>query len=176
MFKRACAYGECSECGIEKYFTSTKCPLEWDAELEIHIKEYRDMARNNSDKKQKELVAVTVTADELMKKIADTAGSAMKHIWQSRWGSHMRRFDYNTFTEGMVRYKADFSATMDIHPQDQLNCAIAAHAIQNVMIFSLCPYQKDIINKSGLPCIKRFLKNVGFNFWASANYSLSNYY
>ena len=48
----------------------------------------------------------------------------------------MRRFDYNTFTYGMVRYKADFSATLDIHPQDQLNCAIAAHAIQNVMIFS----------------------------------------
>ena len=66
IFKRACAYGECPECGIEKYFTSTKCPLEWDAELEINIKEYRDIARNNSDKKQKELVAVTVTADELM--------------------------------------------------------------------------------------------------------------
>lgn len=176
IFKRACAYGECSECGIEKYFTSTKCPLEWDTELEINIKEYHDIARNNSDKKQKELVAVTITAEELMKKISVTAGSVMKHIWQSRWGSHMRRFDYNTFTEGMVRYKADFSATLDIHPQDQLNCAIAAHAIQNVMIFSLCPFEKDIVNKSGLPCVKRFLKNIGFNFWASANYSLSNNY
>ena len=51
IFKRACAYGECSECGIEKYFTSTKCPLEWDTELEINIKEYLDIARNNSDKK-----------------------------------------------------------------------------------------------------------------------------
>jgi hypothetical protein len=38
IFKRACAYGECSECGIEKYFTSTKYPLEWDAELGINIK------------------------------------------------------------------------------------------------------------------------------------------
>ena len=28
IFKRACAYGECSEWGVEKYFTSTKCPLE----------------------------------------------------------------------------------------------------------------------------------------------------
>ena len=138
IFKRACAYGECSECGIEKYFTSTKSSLEWDAELEIDIKVYRDIARNNSDEKQKELVAMTATADKLLKKIADTAGSVMKHLWQSRWGSHMRRCDNNTFTHDMVRYKVDFSSTLDIHPQDQLNCAIAAHAIKNVMIFSLC--------------------------------------
>ena len=32
IIKRACAYGEYSECGIKKSFTSTKCSLEWDAE------------------------------------------------------------------------------------------------------------------------------------------------
>ena len=64
IFRRACANGECSECGIEKYFTSTKYPLEKDAEL-INIRECRDIARNNSENKQK-LVAVTVTADELI--------------------------------------------------------------------------------------------------------------
>ena len=176
IYKRSCAYGECTECGVDKFFTSIKCPLEWDSTLQINIKEYRDMERNNSEKKQKELVAVTVTANELMQTVADTAGNVIKHLWQSRWGSHMRRYDYNTFTTGEVRYKADFSATLDIHPQDQLNCAISAHAIQNVMIFSLNPVHKVITNKSGLTSIKRFITNIGFNFWASANYSLSNNY
>lgn len=105
--------------------------------------------RNNSDKKQKELVSAIVTAEELMQKIADTAGNVIKHLWQSRWGLHMRRYDYNTFTPGMVRYKADFSATLDIHPQDQLNRAISAHVIQNVMIFSLNPVYRQVTNKLG---------------------------
>lgn len=169
-------YGECADCGVQKFFSSYKCPLEWDANLEVNIKEYRDMVRNNSDKKQKELVSVTVTAEELMQKIADTAGNVIKHLWQSRWGSHMRRYDYNTFAPGMVRYKSDFSATLDIHPQDQLNCAISAHAIQNVMIFSLNPVYRQVTNKLGLTCTKRFITNIGFNFWASGNYSLSNNY
>ena len=79
IYKRTCAYGECTDCGVQKFFSSFKCPLEWDANLEVNIKEYRDMVRNNSDKKQKELVSVTVTAEELMQKIADTAGNVIKH-------------------------------------------------------------------------------------------------
>jgi hypothetical protein len=165
IFKRSCAYGECHDCGVEKYFTSHKRPLEWDEEFQVNIKEYQDLARNNSDKKQKELVSVTVTAKEVMQKIADKAGNVRKHLWQSRWGSHMRRYDYNTFIAGMVRYKADFSATLDINPQDKLNCAISAHAKQNVMIFSLNPNIRTIVNKAGLPFDKRFLLNIGFNFW-----------
>ena len=119
---------------------------------------------------------VTVTAAQLMQKIADTAQSVIKHLWQSWWGSHQRRYDCNTFTHGMVRYKADFSATLDINPQDNLNCAISAHAIQNVMIFSLMPEFRDVTNKSGLTYRKRFIRNIGFNFWACGNYSLSNNY
>lgn len=176
IFKRACAYVECPDCGIEKHFTSHKCPLEWDEELQVNIKEYQDLAGNNSDKKQKELVSVTVTAKDVMQKISDTATNVIKHLWQSRWGSHMRRYDYNTFSDGMVRYKADFSATLDINPQDKMNCAISAHAIQNVMIFSLNPSIRNIVNKAGLPFDKRFLLNIGFNFWGSGNYSLSNNY
>ena len=49
----------------------------------------------------------------------------------------------------MVRYKSDFSATLDINPQDKLNSAISAHAIQKVAIFSLLPEVKEIINKNG---------------------------
>ena len=175
-FERKCAYGECNKCGTKKYFTDYKCPLEWDDDLQINIKEYQDLERNNSDKKQKELVVVTVTANELMQKIAETAHAVMKHLWQSWWGSHQRRYDYNTFTYGMVRYKADFSATLDINPQDKLNCAISAHAIQNVMILSLAPQFRDVTNKCNYTYSKRFIHNIGFNFWACGNYSLSNNY
>ena len=59
IFERKCAYGECNECRIEKFFMAHKCPLEWDEGLQINIKEYQDLERNNSDKKQKELVVVT---------------------------------------------------------------------------------------------------------------------
>lgn len=176
IHKRSCAYGECEDCGIGKFFMAHQCPLEWDDNLVINIKEYKDVERNNSEKKQKELVLVAVKATELMQKIADTAGNVIKHIWQSRWGSFMRRYDYNTFTAGMVRYKADFSATMDINPQDKLNCAISAHAIQNVMIFSLNPSFRTLINETNMSSQKRFITNIGFNFWASGNYSLSNNY
>ena len=41
------------------FFTAHKCPLEWDEGLQINIKEYQDLERNNSDKKQKEVVVVT---------------------------------------------------------------------------------------------------------------------
>ena len=159
-----------------EYFLEHKCPLEWDDGLQINIKEYQDLERNNSVKKQKELVKVTVTAAQLMQKIADTAQPVMKHLWQSWWGSHQRRYDYNTFTYGMVRYKADFSATLDNNPQYKLNCAISAHAIQNVMRFSLLSEFRDVTNKSGLTYRKRFIRNIGFNFWACGNYSLSNNY
>jgi hypothetical protein len=76
----------------------------------------------------------------------------------------------------MVRYKADFSATLDINPQDKLNCAISAHAIQNVMIFSLAPEFRNVTSKCGFTYQKRFIRNIGFNFWACGNYSLSNNY
>ena len=176
IFERRCAYGECNECGIEKFFMAHKCPLEWDEGLQINIKEYQDLESNNSDKKQKELVVVTMTAKEVMLKIASTALPVMKHLWQSWWGSHQRRYDFNTFIPGMVRYKSDFSATLDINPQDKLNCAISAHAIQNVMIFSLLPEYRSVTNRSGLTYTKRFIRNIGFNFWACGNYSLSNNY
>ena len=58
---------------IEKFFTAYKCPLEWDEGLQINVKEYQDLERNNSDKKQKELVLVTMTAKEVMLKIASIA-------------------------------------------------------------------------------------------------------
>jgi hypothetical protein len=176
IFERKCAYGDCEHCGIGKFFTAYKCPLEWDDTMELKIKEYQDMERNNSDRKQKELVLVTVTAMEVMEKISKTAVAVMKHLWESWWGSHQRRFDYNTFTKGMVRYKADFSATLDINPQDKLNSAICAHAIQNVMIFSLKPEMKMVTNKEGLTHSKRFIRNIGFNFWGAGNYTLSNNY
>ena len=112
----------------------------------------------------------------VMENIPKTAVPVMKHLWESWWGSHQRRFDYNTFTPGMVRYKADFSATLDINPQDKLNSAISAHAIQNVMIFSLMPEIRTVQNKQGLTFGERFIKNIGFNFWASSNYTLSNNY
>lgn len=131
---------------------------EYKVSVRIGDKEHRDIAHNNNDKKQKEPIAVTITADRLMKKISVTAGSVLRHLRQSRWEPHMRRFKQNTFTEGIVGCKADFSATLDIHPQDELSCAIPAHAIQNVMIFSLNPFQKNVINKSEISCIKRFLK------------------
>jgi hypothetical protein len=135
---------------------------------------YQDIERNNTDKKQKELVSTTVTAKELLQKVADAAGSIIKHLWQSRWGLHMRRYDFNTFTHGMVRHKADFSVTLDINLQDKLKCAISAHAFQNVMMFSLNPVKRIIVNKAELPCEKRFLTNIGFNFWASGKSSVSN--
>ena len=28
IFQRKCAYGECTECGVEKFFMAHKCPLE----------------------------------------------------------------------------------------------------------------------------------------------------
>jgi hypothetical protein len=119
IFKRSCAYGECHDCGVEKYFTSHKCPLEWDEELQVNIKEYQDLARNNSDEKQKELVSVTVTAKEVMQKIADTAGNVIKHLWQSRWGSHMRRYDYcqaNALHLALFMYDShDMMLTNHIH-------------------------------------------------------------
>ena len=59
IFERKCAYGDCEHCGIGKFFTAHKCPLEWDDTMELKIKEYQDMERNNSDWKQKELVLVT---------------------------------------------------------------------------------------------------------------------
>lgn len=65
----------------------------------------------------------------------------------------------------MVRNKVDFSATSDINPQDKLNSAICAHAIQNVMIFSLNPEVRVVTNKEGPTYGKRFIKNIGFNFW-----------
>jgi hypothetical protein len=145
IFERKCAYGDCENCGIEKFFTAHKCPLEWDDTMELKIKEYQD----NSDRKQKESVLVTVTAMEVMEKISKTAVAVMKHLWESWWGSHQKRFYFNTFTKGMVRYKANFSATLDINPQDKLNSAICAHAIQNVMIFSLKPEMKIVTNKEG---------------------------
>ena len=77
IFNRKCAYGECADCGVEKYFAGYKCPLEWDDELQVNIKEYQDLERNNSDKKQKELVCVTVTAANLMEKISDTSVPVM---------------------------------------------------------------------------------------------------
>ena len=111
-----------------------------------------------------------------MLKIASTVLPVIKHLWQSWWGSHQRRYDFNTFTPEMVRYKSDFSATLDINPQDKLNCAISAHAIQTVMIFSLLPLYRSVTNRSGLTYTKRFIRNIGINFWACGNYSLSNNY
>jgi hypothetical protein len=172
IFARKCAYGDCENCGIGKFFTAHKCPLEWDDTMELKIKEYHDLERNNSDRKQKELVLVTITAMEVMEKISKTAVAVMKHLWESWWGSHQRRLDYNTFTRGMVRYKADFSATLDINPQDKLNSAICAHAIQNVMK----PEMRVVTNKEGLTYSKRFIRNIGFNFWGAGNYTLSNNY
>ena len=55
IFERKCAHGECNECGIEKFVTAHKYPQESDEGLQINIKEYQDLERNYSDKKQKEL-------------------------------------------------------------------------------------------------------------------------
>lgn len=33
------------------FFTVHKCPLGWDEGLQINIKEYQDLERNNSDRK-----------------------------------------------------------------------------------------------------------------------------
>ena len=92
-------------------------------------------------------MCVTVTAERLMQKISYTAIIVMKHLWQSWWGPHQRRYDSNIFTLGMVRYKADFSATFDIDPQDKLNHSIIAFAIQNVIIFSLVPEFENVTKK-----------------------------
>jgi hypothetical protein len=86
----------------------------------------------------------------------------------------MRRFDYFTFEPGTGIYKAEFSATLDIVPQKKLNSAIAEHAIQNGIIFSLLPYWKEVTNKNGIISMKRFITNIGLNFWASGNYTLKN--
>ena len=176
IYQRKCAYGECDDCGIKKYFSGYKCPLEWDDEFMMEIKEYQDVDRPNSDKKQKELVVTKITGLKLMTKIERDGGAVIKHIWQSHWGSHQRRYDYNTFTSGMVRYKCDFSATLDINPQDKLNSAISAHAIQNVAIYSLMPNTREYKNSAGILIRKRFIHNIGFNYWASGNYTLSNNY
>lgn len=93
IFDRKCAYGKCEDCGTKKFFSNYKCALEWDDELIVEIKEYQDLERNNSDKKQKELVIVKISAMQLMNKVADTGDAVMKHIWQSHWGSHQRRYD-----------------------------------------------------------------------------------
>jgi hypothetical protein len=86
----------------------------------------------------------------------------------------MRRFDYFTFVPGTGIYKADFSTTLDIVPQKKLNSAIAEHAIQNGIIFSLLPYWKEVTNKNGIVSMKRFITNIGFNFLASGNYTSKN--
>ena len=73
-------------------------------------------------------------------------------------------------------YVTKLTSTLDINPQDKLNSAISVHAIQNVMIFSLNPQVRNVTNKEGLTYRKRFITNIGFNFWASGNYTLSNNY
>jgi hypothetical protein len=112
-----------------------------------------------------------------MKKISDSAAEVIKHTWEAYWNSHQRKYLTQNFKYGMVLYKADFSATMDLNPQDRMNCAIPAHALQHVMIFSLSSKIVELVNKEGLPYKKRVIKNIGFNFFASGNYTLkTNYY
>lgn len=129
IHRRECAYGECKDCGVAKNFTNIKCDLEWDSSCNVKYKEYQNLTRNNSDVKQKELVLVTSTAEELMKKISNSAAEVIKHTWEAYWNSHQRKYLTQNFTYGMVLYKADFSATMDLNSQDRMNCAIPAHAL-----------------------------------------------
>jgi hypothetical protein len=45
-----------------------------------------------------------------------------------------------------------------------------------VAIFSLMPEEKEITNKNGQSVKKRLISSIGFNYWASGNYTLSNNY
>ena len=80
IFGKKCAYGECEKCGVEKFFIAYRCPLEWDETFELKIKEYQDLEKNNSEKKQKEIVLVNVTAMKVMEKFSKTAAAVMKHL------------------------------------------------------------------------------------------------
>ena len=162
----------CENCGVEKFFVKEKCDKERSSSQKITYKEFQDLSRNNSTTKQKELVEVTTSAEELMQKIETTAPAVILHHWEANWGSHQRRYWKHNFKKGDVLYNADFSATMDLNPQDRLNCAIPAHAIQHVFIFALNPRWVTFTNKDGLPYTKRIITNIGFNIWASGNYTL----
>ena len=172
IHQRKCASGTCENCGVDKKFVKEKCDKERNPTHKITYKEFQDLSRNNSTTKQKELVEVTTSAEELMQKIETTAPAVILHHWEANWGSHQRRYWKHNFKKGDVLYNADFSATMDLNPQDRLNCAIPAHAIQHVFIFALNPRWVTLTNKDGLPYTKRIITNIGFNIWASGNYTL----
>ena len=47
IYQRKCAYGECEDCGMKKYFSGFRCPLKWDNKFAMEIKEYQDVDRPN---------------------------------------------------------------------------------------------------------------------------------
>jgi hypothetical protein len=164
IFARSCAEGKCELCGIKIKF-DYKCPLLYNDTYTIKLKQYRETLKNNTDRKQIELIEVNMTAKELMETIEAKAVPVMKHLWGNWWGSHMRRFDYFTFETGTVLYKSDFSATFDIIPQHKVNSAIAEHAIQNGIIISINPVFREVKNKNGTTSMKRFVTNIGIHIY-----------
>jgi hypothetical protein len=171
MHQKKCAYQECKDCGVVKRLKLT-CPSDNDDTVKFPVRLYakvdRPTPKNSKDKTprfQVELKEVLMTGREIMQMLVQAAIVSIKHAWQAKWDSHQRKLLIHTLKNNMLLLMTDFSATYSIHPQFQVNSAVAAHVIIDVFLAYHSP--RDVALENGQ--VKRVLTVDVFYFLAETS-------
>jgi hypothetical protein len=111
---------------------------------------------------QEELMEYQVTAKEAYEHLRRVAKLSLPHSFDASWDAHNRRLHFETFTDKSLTIMTDFSATFNCKPQNQLLCAIPAHAILCVAVVSHSP--ANVLLDNGK--LKRVIQNDVIFVWA----------
>ena len=162
-YSKQCAYQQCTECGIDKFFSdSNMCDIERNKDVEVIIRKYENV-QGRSRGIQYEIVEVKMNGDEVVEHLIHCAKLAIPHEWNVKWNAHARNVCVNTSTSEVLTLMTDFSAVLDHDVQDRLNTAVPCRSNQCIFLATHSP--RHIQLKNGV--MKRIQENDVWHIWSA---------
>ena len=162
-YSKECAYQQCSECGIRKFFDqSNLCNIERNKDTEVIVRKYENI-QGRSRGMQMEIVEVKMNGDEVIEHLMHCATLAIPHEWNVKWNAHTRTICVNTSSKDVLTLMTDFSAVLDHDVQDRLNTAIPCHTNQNIFLATHSP--RNVVLNNGVT--KRIQDNDVWHLWSA---------
>jgi hypothetical protein len=117
-------FGLCVECNTFRTgpLCFFNCPIRFgDIVLRYKYKEYA--VTGTGARTKRELKAVTATGPELLGTLKRSLEKYLKHHWEYKWLHYCHQADINHCDEHTLVMQTDFSAVVELKPQDTLNSA-----------------------------------------------------